>query len=274
MPFYRKRGYSKRSRPYKKGPKKVLSKRRGGLMVRSFKKYIDKVVRANIENKVQNTEYSTNFGAITNSSTMYVYPVTPYTGYMTIGNGVLQNNRVGNVIKTRRVMLNYVLRPNAYNVSSNAGPAPFEVDMFLGYVKQAPALIPQAGDYASLFQSGNTSIAPIGNLGDLISTINTDYWTIKKRWRHKIGFSANEGTGQNVGYQSFTNNDFKLNVVKKLDITRHVPKTIKWNDGVATPSTRGLFFFFQAVSSAGNVLAASQQPGNIEFWIEFNYEDA
>jgi len=274
MPFYRKRGYSKRSRPTKGRPKKVLSKRRGAGLVRSFKAYVDKVVRRNIENKVQNIENATNIGNYLNSATLYSYPITPYAGFMTIGQGVTQNTRVGNVIRTRRVTLNYVLRPNAYNAVSNAGPAPFEIDMFLGYVKQSPGELPTAGDFNNLFQNGSSAVGPVGNLSDLIASVNKDYWTIKKRWRHKVGFSNNSGTGTNVSYQSFSNNDFKLNVVKKLDITRHVPKIIKWNDGVTTPTSRGLFFFFQLVSSAGNVLAGTQQPGNIEYWVEFNYEDA
>jgi len=274
MPFYRKRGYSKRSRPFKKGVKKVLSKRRGAGLVRSFKSYVDRVIRRNIEDKVQNVEYSTNVGNYLNSATLYSYPMTPYAGYMTIGQGVTQNTRVGNIVKTRKVMLNYVLRPRAYDVTSNMAPAPFEIDMFLGYVKQSPSELPTSGDFNNLFQNGSSSVGPVGNLSDLIAEINKDYWTIKKRWRHKIGFSSNMGTGTNVAFQSFTNNDFKLNVVKKLDITRHLPKTIKWNDGITTPTSRGLFFFFQAVSASGGVLAGSQQVGNIEFWLSYHYEDA
>jgi len=171
-------------------------------------------------------------------------------------------------------MLNYVLRPLPYDVSFNPFVAPIEVDLFLGYVKALPTFPPAASDVAVLFQAGATSAAPIGQLRDLISVVNTDYWTIKKRWRHKIGYANNQGTGGLVQQQYNSNNDFKLNVVKRMDITKMLPSLVQFNDGATTPTTRNLYFFQQAVQANGTISGATTLTCGIDFWIDFHYEDA
>lgn len=265
----KRRSYAKK----RSTKKRVAGKRKSSVSV-GVKKYVKRELHKNIENKVQNVNYSHDFGCFLNSTSMNAYPITPYTGYLQIGHGVLQNNRVGNQIRTAKVMLNYVLRPNPYSAVSNAGPAPVEVEMFLGYLKQFPSNLPTAGDFNNFYQVGNTSVAPTGNLNDLASSVNKDYFVIKKQWRHKIGYANNAGTGSNVAYQTFANNDFKLNIIKKLNITSHVPKLIQFNDASPTATSRGLFFWYQGVSSAGNILASTQTPIHIDFWIDFSYEDA
>jgi len=262
---YKNKKYSK---------KRYSRKTKKPTVTTNIKRYVKKQIHKNIENKMQNVNFSEDFGNFLQSTSMHSYPITPYTGYLQIGHGVLQNNRVGNQIRTAKVMLNYVLRPNPYSALNNAGPAPVEIEMFLGYLKQFPSTLPTPGDFNNFYQVGNTSVAPTGNLNDLASSVNKDYFVIKKQWRHKIGYANNAGTGSNVAYQTFANNDFKLNIVKKLNITQHVPKLIQFNDASPTATSRGLFFWYQGVSSAGNILANTQTPVHIDFWIDFSFEDA
>jgi len=240
----------------------------------AVKNYVKKTVANNVENKMCNANYAGLFGNATSNPSLYSYPMTPYTGYMTIGQGVQQNQRIGNSVKVKRAVLRYILRPNGYNVSTNPFPAPVVVDMFLGRTRICPGDQPIAGDMITLFQNGNTSFGPVGNLNDLISETNKDYWTIKKRWQHKIGFADSSGSGSTASQQYFANNDFKMNVIQRLDITKHYPKILKFNDGTNQVQGPGLFFFYQCLNASGDTNASTVLPCHITFWIDVQYEDA
>lgn len=240
----------------------------------AVKNYVKKVVHVEAENKIVNYNQSLNFGNCFNNSSLYSYPILPYTGFGTIGQGITQGTRIGNEIKLRRVMLKYVLRPTGYDVSSNPFPAPIEVDLFLGYVKTVPGEIPAAADFNNLFQLGAGVSGCAGNLSDLVQETNKDYWVIKKRWRHKIGFAGYNGTGAIASSQYFNNNEFKLNVIRKLDITKLCPATLKFNDSNGTVQGRNLFFFYQAVNAGGGTNASTALPCNINYWIDIHYEDS
>lgn len=266
-----KKGYKRPRRAYQRKPRAI---RKSSAVSSAVKAYVKKAIHVDEENKMINTNASDDFGSITNSSTMNMYPILPYVGYSTLSQGVLSNNRIGNEVKIRKVMLKYVLRPNPYNAITNAVPVPQIIDMYLGNVRQTPGFLPSATDITYLYQLGNTSTAPAGNLNDLIYDINKDFWNVKKRWHHKIGYSGATGIGANAGNQYFANNDFKFNVVKRLDITKLVTKTMKFTDAVASLQGPNLFFFYQTVRADGQALASTDLPIHIDFWIDVTYEDA
>jgi len=270
MRFFKKR----RNAPRKSQSRKRVAGRRKSSVSVGVKKYIKKAIHSSIENKCVQINFGNSFGNINESPDLNSYPMCPLSSYWTISQGTRQGERIGNQIKTRKVMLNYVLRPLPYSATSNPQPNPCEVQLMLGYVKNTPCFAPIAGDFAQLFQSGSSTSAPVGNLRDIISVINTDYWVIKKRWTHKVGYAASEGTGANPANQFQANNDFKLNHVKRLDITKHIPKTHIFNDGSAMTNTKNLFLMYYAVAADGGTYGANGLVANIEFWIDFHYEDA
>lgn len=252
-------------------PRRVVKKSTVSMAV---KRYVKRTIHKNVENKCQQVAAGGDFGNVNASSVMNVFPCTPYTGYLTIGTGVTQNSRIGNQVKPVKVMLNYIIRPTVYDATKNPNPAPCEIDLYLGYVKPTPSILPTASDFLNLYQLGATSTPAVGNLSDLVATLNLDYWHISKRWRHKVGYSNNNYTGNQPNYESFTNNDFKLNVIRKMDITRYYPKTLTFNDSAQPTTAKGLFFFYQAVNAGGVTNTAAILPMNIQFWIEVKYEDA
>lgn len=258
--------------------KKVVKKnyKRKTTVSTSVKREIKKQLHAQIENKIQNTQAGFSFGTILSSSgqAMNMYPMTPYASYWTIGQGVTQNTRVGNIIRPVKVMLRYVIRPVPYNALSNTSPVPMEVDLFLGHTKATPAILPSNADLQYLYQIGSSSGPPVGNLTDIIAPINKDYWNISKRWRHKLGFAEYGTNGTQPTNQNLTNNDFKLNAVRSINITKYIPKRVSFNDGGGATTSKGLFFFYQAVSATGTTLDSTQIPLNIQFWVDFEYEDA
>jgi len=262
-----------KKRPIRRKAKRV-PRRKTTVVSQAVKKYVKRTIHSQVENKSVQINFSTQFGNYLQNNTMNAYPMCPLSGFWSIGQGVGAGNRVGNQIKTRKCYLNYVVRANQYDATNNPAPIPCQIMMMLGYVKNTPSFAPSNLDLVQLFQNGSSVAAPLGSLRDLISVINTDYWTIKKRWTHKIGYAANTGTGAQVINQYFANNDFKLNEVRKLDITKYVPATYQFNDGGISPTSKNLFFMYEAVASSGEILSATRTPVTMDYWIDYHYEDA
>jgi len=240
----------------------------------AVKKYVKRTIHTNIENKCVQINGGNSFGNVLESPDFNAFPMCPQSGYWGISQGVLQGNRISNQIKTRRAYLSYVLRPVAYNAITNPNPIPCEVQLMLGYVKNTPSFPPAAVDITQLFQSGSSVAAPVGSLRDIISVINKDFWVIKKRWTHKIGYASATGTGALASAQFHANNDFKYNVVKRIDITKMMPATFIFNDAGISAISKNLYFMYYAVSADGSILGAQFLPANIEFWLDYHFEDA
>lgn len=252
----------------------MRSKKPTGTVSQAVKKFVKRSIHQQVENKCVQINGGVNFGNYLESSDFNAYPMAPLTGLWSIPTGVLQGNRLGNQIRTRKCYLNYIVRPTPYDAVSNPFPGPINVQLLLGYVKNTPCFQPAGVDVQQLFQSGSAVTAPVGSNRDLISVINTDYWTIKKRWNHKIGFSNYSGTGNQAGGQFGQNNDYKLNAIARIDITKFMPATYQFNDASVTPTSRNLFFMYYAVSAAGGTNFATALPANMEFWVDYHFEDA
>lgn len=251
--------------------RKAVSKKRRDI---ATKEYVKRILDNRIEKKQICIEQSQSFGSIQESNDMNMFPMCPYTGLFTIPIGTTDGTRVGNEIRIRKVTLRYVLRTMQYQNGVNDNPQPVHVQFFLGYTNVAPGVLPTSADLQTLFQSGSSSFAPDGSLSDLISVINDDYWTIKKSWIDKLGTAVFSGPGNLQNYGFFANNDFPLSVVKSLDITALCPKKIKFNDSAAISQGPNLFLFYQAVNTTGTSGGATQRPAGIDYWVDFEYEDA
>jgi len=239
----------------------------------AVKKYVARTLSRTIETKSTSVETETNFGSRVSNQTMNARPIMPYTGYLTIPQGVTQGTRIGNICKVKKVSLNYVLIPLPYNLSTNPNAIPSHVIMYLGRVKQYKGILPEAADVSLLYQLGATTIAPSGTLSDLMFNINTDNWDIKKRWTHKLGSANNQGTGGLASSQYYANNDFSQNIVRRMDITKMCPAMMRFNDSLSTQALDNLFFMFQAVPANGGS-TGQYITCNIRYFITIDYEDA
>lgn len=240
----------------------------------SVKRYVKKQIHKNIENKMINTQVGKNVGSYLSNNDLQVQPVCPFTSLFTLSQGVLSNNRIGNQVRTTRVTLNYVLRPRGYSANNNTLPQPSIVQLFLGRYRQASGALPTSFEIGTLFQSGNSSFGPTSTLDDLCVDINKDAWDIKKVWQHKIGNAFGTGTGSQPDRQFYSNNDYKLNVVKRMDITKYCPKLMRFNDSTVSVQGPNLFFFYHAIATDGGVFPAGQYPVYIHYWLTYEFEDA
>lgn len=255
-----------RRRNYRKKSTNKVSK--------SVKKYVKKVIHSQIENKSITIERAQTFGSILQDNTLGAFPMCPYTSLVPIPIGTTNGTRIGNTIKTRRVMLRYTLRPTTYQAGVNDNPQPAHILFFLGNYRQYKGVLPTNIEVGQLYDTGSGSSAPQGDLSDLIQPINKDAWNIVKKWSHKVGNAQFSGPGNLQNFGFFANNDFKLNVVRSMDITKYCPKTIKFNDSSATQAGNNLFLMYEAIMTNGGVFPATQRPFAIDYWIEYQYEDA
>lgn len=266
MPFFprKRRNYRKRSTV----PKKRTYKKRS-IVSNTIKRYVKRTIHSNIENKTEQTLSSSN--VVTSyavNSSLFVVSCIPYSG---ISQGLGAGDRIGNVIRTRKTMFNYCLRPNAYSASLNPNPTPQEVIIMFGKVKNSRAQQPISTDFSKLFQAGDSYHAPYSNLLDLLQDVNKDWFTVYKVVKHKIG-NATYSTGATAS-QLFSNNDFKLNVVRRLNITKFMPKIVKFNDTTAQPTNDGLWMWAMCVNADGTA-SATQYPCYMDYTLNYEYEDA
>lgn len=241
----------------------------------SVKEYVQKTIHREIENKGYQLQYTASLYGVNGSSVLNAFPVCPYSGYMAISQGVGVNARSGNSIKTRSLMFKYVLRPLTYDATINSVPQPYEIQMIFCRVKNNPTSLPVSAEVNQLFQLNNSSLGPQGTLEDLCIPFNKDYWEILKVVRHKIGYADNTGSGAQLTAQYFANNDFKLNVVGSVNLTKYYPKTVKFNDTTTTPTTKGIFLLINVIPAGSSAaIPAAQLPIRIHSYIDYQYEDA
>lgn len=210
---------------------------------------------------------STIFGATSSS-----FPLSPYTGYLGIAQGTGQGDRIGNSIRPYKCTLRMTINPNLYNVTSNPSPCPHLVRMLILRRKdigQSTLLT----SFAGLFQTGNTAIAPQSNGSDIVNSINTDLYTVYHDEVLKIGYADMTGSGSSAAGQYFSNNDFKYNIVKTVDVTKFMGKKLTFNDATQTglSGDTGLYCLFLicradgTTPTAGNSIAPVGLYGNFEF---------
>jgi len=221
-----------------------------------------------------NASDSLRYYADANWSTPNVFPVTPNALYLNIAQGSGQNNRVGNVIRPVKVSLKGVLRPLEYNATTNPGPCPHKVVLYLLQDKTNPDPLPTT--LPEFYQAGATDIVPSGSIADEQYLENTDRWKImmKKEW--KLGFAASVGTGGSAGYQQFTNNDYHLSVTYDIDITKCVSTKFTYDDATNTPtSTKGYVYAVWMIYRLDGTQGVSpQRPIDNNCSLYMTYKDA
>lgn len=263
---------------YKRPYKRASTLKKGYGLPKKYaygvKKICERVTHRNLENKtIRIGSLGNSISSYNISQNLFTVSLLPY-GNLLQGTG--QGDRIGNVIRTKKCMFNFVLRPMPYNSTSNTLPIPQEVILFIGKVKNSKPFQPTNTDYAKLFQNGDGVSAPQSNLTDLCSEVNSDWFTVLKRMTFKVGYGAYTGLGNQTNPQFFANNDYKLNVVQSLDITALMPKVFRFNDNTQQPTNDGLWCWATSVNSDGSTAYTPAQtiPVNMDFFITYIYEDA
>lgn len=257
-------------RPYKKAPRKTYGKKPVRLST-AVKKYVKSTIHKNIENKTNQTLSSGNpISSYSVNTSLFVVSMIPYSA---IAQGLGQGDRIGNTITSRTCNFNFCLRPAPYSPTYNPIPTPQIVMIYFGKVKVAPPLVPNSADFAKLFQSGDTSHAPYSNTLDLLQNVNKDYFTVVKTLKFKIGFAQSNVQGGNSAYQFYQNNDYAFNIVRRINLTKYIPKILKFNDTTGIVQNAGLFMWAMCVPADGST-GTNAIPTYMDYTLNYTYEDA
>jgi len=242
-----------------------------------LKKMIRKEIARNIENKTsQYYNYDVRLYAVGNASfpTDNVFPVGVDPTSLIIPPGTAQGNRIGNEIKTKKLMFKGTLSPRPYDSTFNAAPQPVQLKMWIFYDKTDPTALPNPQAANDFFQNGNSSKGFQNDLVDMWSPVNADRYRILASKTFKLGAAFNTGLGSNGALQNSANNDFKYNCNFSFNLTKHYPQRVKFNDGTTVPTTRGLFCMCAYVNATGAPVVSSQYTVALQYMLDYQFEDA
>jgi len=192
----------------------------------------------------------TDYGNITFNNDNVV-PLTPTVGQQ-LGQGVGMSQRIGNKVRITKATLEIIVYPAPYDNQGNEVnllPQPYDVRMIICHGKQTPSEVIVSGTF---FDNGNTTRSPTDNLQDMMIPVNKDLYVVSKDIKFKVGNADYEGNASSTVNNYYANNDYKLNYMRKFDITKYLPKNIEWNDSQAIPSSfipSACFFIAPAVGT-------------------------
>lgn len=274
-------------RPGRKWPGPEQRKTRvqkGGKIAKlsDVKDYVNKAIHANLENKDYTTEISKTMCNISNATNFQngnMFQLTPsgatnYLYQIPLGTG--QGTRVGNQITVQKAYIRFVIYPTLYNAISNPTPKPQDMTMYIFSVRRGVAgnSVSDAWNIfsTSFFANGNSYNGALGNLYDTVSIENKDVVRLLKKKTFKL--SASNAQLQSGVSGALSNNDYKLNIIKRVNITKYLPKKITFNDADANSTSRQIFCVFNPVNCDGTGTASTTFVSAIFFGLDLVYEDA
>lgn len=292
--FPKKKRSMKKKRTTKR---KVVS--RSGRPTKALSKMVQRIISRNIENKVHQSFYEMPVYYVSSGADAMefrgLFPITPYTATgsppdtcIGITYGTSQKARIGNTIRTKRAILKGILFPRARDGDLNPEPRPLEVCLWIFKLKGF-GVTGGLGDtlggaeYAlenNFLQDATATGSAEGLTGQLIDVmrpVNTDGIQILHKRVFKLGYSAVSASNQgNLGdNQGYANNDFKYNQKFSINVTKYLPKVIKYDDNDDMPSIRHTYVMIAPYNADGsNSNNSSLSPCICNWSLEYTYEDA
>lgn len=258
--------------------KKKMSKKKPVAMT----KLIRKVIRRYAEKKQLYYDQTANLASISNTSTTVagnIWHLTPYIGNTygpTINRGSANNQFLGNDFRITKYTFDLTIYPALYNATTNNQSKPYFVRLYFFKVKKNPVTAPPVSDFqwvaGNFFEAGGTNQGFYGSLIDLSKKISTENYTYLTSRTYKVGPAAPATGSGSTAYHIATNNDFKLAIFDKINLTKYFKTPIKVNDANQT-MTPWVFCLAQIVSATGEVTNTSQRPIDIQSVINVSYTD-
>lgn len=194
-------------------------------------------------------------------------------GYAILGNGIGQDQRIGDRVQIKGYYMNYLIRPLPYDVTTNTVPAPCIVQVFVlrpraGFVTGMFASPIVSGANAKLFENqANTDSGLTGSLVDLLRKVDKDNFEVLARREYKIGYQGNLNTSNQLN--TLPNNDFNAYVKDRVKC-----KGESWRvNRLEGYEGRNIFFFVTALRADGTAIPTSQIPVALDFNLAVYYTD-
>lgn len=202
--------------------------------------------------------------------------VCPSSTVCDIFQGTSEGSRIGNQVRTRKLIHRGILLPLAYNASTNPSPAPVEIRMIYFRQRNDPAVLPTT-PFSDFFQFNNTTNAVPDSLQGQVMIPNLDKYQVFMQRFYKLGYALNATTdapSSSVPGNAQPNNDFKLNCKFSHDLTKYLPKVVRYNDNNAEPTTAGIYCLIIVNRADGTAIGNAAIPCAISHTLDYQYEDA
>lgn len=243
---------------------------------------IKRIVRRTIAGTTENkTKQAYNFSYPLYPSNHTNFPLNviqlgPNSTTCSVAQGTGAGARIGNQIRTKKLVFKGTILPMPQDGTTNPNPRPFQVKMVIFYDKKQPTTTPAIA--SNFFQDGNSDRGFNSSIVDMWSPYNTDRYRIVKSKTFKIGFSQNAGTATsavNQGqWQAYSNNDFKMNCNFNVNVTKYFPKIVKFDDSSLDATSRSLYAVFYMAGAGGEVSISTWVPIQVQWMMDYVYEDA
>lgn len=235
---------------------------------------VKKIVTGLAEKKICQTELTLDVSAYNqpNWTNNGILPLSPMSTYLQIDQGVSQEQRIGNKIRPYSCTLDLLFTPQLYNATSNTFPYPTMVRVIVFSQKESndlPTSLP------NFFQQGSSATAPISTGFDMILPVNKDVYTPYYDRVIKLGTSSwpTNISGGNPNAGGYGNNDYSLNPMLHIDVTKYLPSVVTFNDNLSNPTSKAVFVTILASRSDGTTSATTQIPGRVFASLKFKYTD-
>lgn len=256
-------------------PKTMKSRRskKPRVSKKSIQKVVKKVLRSQEEIKVANNTatginiYNSQYSSWTPNN---VIQLSPSGTDLIINQGVGQGDRIGNHIRTRKLIFTGCI----YAVPNAVVTLPVqEIVMYFVYFKQSTNGDPTTALQTSFFQSGDSSTGFNGSLQDIFREVNKDAFIYYKRRTFKIG-NAIPAVVAGTPVYSGTNNDFKLNQKFKIDLTKYCPRQFHFNDSASAPTNqKSVWLVISSVNADNTANATANTNAVFDYEINYHYTD-
>lgn len=266
--------------------KSYLAKKKAS--VSTVKKIVKQTLARNIETKVVQTAGTLQPRVLNSGSVVFNdnnLTLTPWTtgfvntqGYQ-IGNGVGQDQRIGDEVRLKGVYLNYQITPNAQNATTNASPKPMVIRIYFIRPKINETGGPTLQNYVSgsanaiFFENqANADSGFTGNLIDLNRKIDRDNYTVIGIRTHKLGYSSFAGASVPAERSGFNNNDFQFMCMGRFKLKS--PKMFKFDRNDA-PKMQPIYAIIQVMpaDNTGSLFTDVTRPVTFSYNIACYFTD-
>lgn len=235
----------------------------------SVKKYVQRAIHNNIENKIftiygANQTLTTLSGSLASSNgCMYLLPV--------ISQGVGHAGRIANDVKIRSAVVRGHVNLLPYDLATNPKTAPVMVKMWLVSFKKTNTNAIADCNTGAFFEAGSGSASFQGNMLDMVLSNNKDVVTVYKTKKFKLGASFATSTGP-ISLGAYFDNS-PMSVPFYFNYAKYFKGTLKYNDTVGNiPENRNCWLLTQTVYADGTSTAIN--CAEMHYNVRVEYEDA
>lgn len=223
------------------------------------KAYVKKAIHVQAENKIASNYKVSNVEITPYQNNLIIFETL--TAALSISQGAGQGDRIGNSIRP----VKYII--SGHVIGINAAPVLLKMVFFRDRITlKAPT------DFSNIFQDGNTTAGPTNTPIDMYMPLNKNDYVIHKTRTFQLAFNYSSGASPEVTGAAAANGVHSIQFFKQ-DLSKWIPKTIKYDDTKLPVTNAGLYMGFLLCALDGSQLVDTDTYAELSYNVQFEYED-